>query len=95
MAQIDTRKITIHENARSQGGTIQMANQKTYALPQTIKGVIMSGREKDRKLHRRQRRHKKLRKLQAQMAQTKDLKTREKIEDKIKKISVHFPSDFP
>lgn len=55
----------------------------------------MSGREKDRKLHRRQRRHKKLRKLQAQMAQTKDLKTREKIEDKIKKISVHFPSDFP
>ena len=53
------------------------------------------GREKDRKLHRRQRRRKKLHKLKAKLAQTKDLKKRQQITEKIAKISVYLPNDLP
>jgi hypothetical protein len=53
------------------------------------------GREKDRKLHRRRRRRKKLHKLKARLAQTKDLKERQRLIQKIIKISVYPPTDIP
>ena len=53
------------------------------------------GREKDRKLRRRQNRQKKLRKLKQKLAQTKDLKDRARIIEKIRKISVYLPNDLP
>jgi len=52
------------------------------------------GREKDRKLRRRQRRRKKLQKLKGQLAQTKDLKKRQQITEKIRKRSVYLPNDI-
>jgi len=52
------------------------------------------GREKDRKLRRRQRRRKKLQKLKGQLAQTKDLKKRQQIIEKIQKRSVYLPNDI-
>ena len=52
------------------------------------------GREKDRKLRRRQRRQKKLHKLKRQLAQTKDLKKRQQIIEKIQKRSVYLPNDI-
>ena len=54
----------------------------------------MSGREKDRKLRRRQKRRKKLQKFKEQLPQTKDLKKREQIIEKIKKRSVYLPNDI-
>lgn len=53
------------------------------------------GREKDRKLRRRQRRRKKLGKLKARLAQTKDLRKRQQIIANIAKISVYLPNDLP
>ena len=53
------------------------------------------GREKDRKLRRRKRRRAKLRKLKARLTQTKDLKERQYLIQKINKISVHKTSDIP
>ena len=50
--------------------------------------------EKDRKRRRKQRRQKKIRKLKAKLAQTKDLKERERISDKIRNISVYLPNDI-
>lgn len=52
------------------------------------------GTEKDRKLRRKQRRRAKLRKLKTKLAETKDLKERQRITDKIKKISVYYPNDI-
>jgi hypothetical protein len=53
------------------------------------------GREKDRKLRRRKRRRKKLQHLKAQLAQTKDLKKRQQILEKIRKRSVYLSNDIP
>jgi hypothetical protein len=53
------------------------------------------GREKDRKLRRKRRRRVKLHKLKAKLAQTKDLKERQRLIQKIIKISVHPPMDIP
>jgi hypothetical protein len=53
------------------------------------------GREKDRKLHRRQRRRAKLHKLKTRLAQSKDLKERQLLLQKIIKISVYPPLDIP
>jgi len=53
------------------------------------------GREKDRKLHRKRRRRKKLHKLKARLAQSKDLKERQYLIQKIEKISVYPPKDIP
>ena len=52
------------------------------------------GREKDRKLRRRRRRRKKLHKLKVRLAQTKDLKERQRLIQKIVKISVNPPLDI-
>lgn len=46
------------------------------------------GREKDRKLRRKRQRQAKLHKLKAKLAQTKDLKDRQRLIEKINKISV-------
>lgn len=53
------------------------------------------GREKDRKLRRRRRRRAKLHKLKARLAQTKDLKERQGLIQKIRKISVYPNLDIP
>ena len=53
------------------------------------------GREKDRKLHRRRRRRKKLHKLKTKLAETKDLKERQHLIEKIQKISVYPNLDIP
>ena len=53
------------------------------------------GREKDRKLRRKKRRRAKLRKLKARLAQTKDLKERQRLIQKIHKISVYPSVDLP
>ena len=53
------------------------------------------GREKDRKLHRRRRRRTKLHKLKAKLAETKDLKDRQHLIEKIRKISVYPNLDIP
>ena len=53
------------------------------------------GREKDRKLHRRKRRRAKLHKLKAKLAQTKDLKDRQRLIEKIRKISVYPNLEIP
>lgn len=53
------------------------------------------GREKDRKLRRRKRRRAKLRKLKARLSQTKDLKERQRLIQKILKISVTPTPDVP
>ena len=47
------------------------------------------GREKDRELRRRKQRRAKLHKLKAKLAQTKDLKDRQHLIEKIRKISVY------
>jgi hypothetical protein len=47
------------------------------------------GREKDRKLHRRKRRRAKLHKLKAKLAQAKDLRERQRLIQKINKISIY------
>jgi hypothetical protein len=52
---------------------------------------MASGREKDRKLHRRRRRKRKLQKLKSRLRQTKDPKEREILINKIKKISIYDP----
>lgn len=52
-------------------------------------------REKDRKLRRRRRRRAKLHKLKARLAQTKSLQERERLIQKIVKISVYPPEDIP
>jgi hypothetical protein len=54
----------------------------------------MAGREKDRKLRRRRSRRKKLQKLKAKLAETKDLKRREHLIEKIKRISVYPPENL-
>jgi hypothetical protein len=51
-------------------------------------------REKDRKLRRRRRRRAKLHKLKARLAQTKDLRERDRLIQKIIKISVYPPEDI-
>jgi hypothetical protein len=53
------------------------------------------GTEKDRKRNRRRRRRRKLRKLKAKLAETKDPKDRQRLIDKIHRISVYPPSDLP
>lgn len=53
------------------------------------------GREKDRKLRRRQRRQTKLRHLKSRLSQTKDLKERQYLINKIKKISIYKTPDIP
>lgn len=53
------------------------------------------GREKDRELRRRKRRRAKLRKLKARLAQTKDLKERQRLIEKVNKISVYPLEDIP
>ena len=55
----------------------------------------MAGREKDRKLRRKQRRQKKLRKLKKKLAETKDLTKRQVLIEKIKRISVSPLKDLP
>jgi hypothetical protein len=50
------------------------------------------GREKDRKLRRRRRRQRKLRKLKKQLNDAKDLREKQRIIGKIKRISV-YPVD--
>ena len=52
-------------------------------------------REKDRKLRRKKRRRAKLHKLKARLAQTKDLKERQRLIQKIRKISVFPTLDVP
>jgi hypothetical protein len=52
-------------------------------------------REKDRKLRRRRQRRAKLRKLKAKLAQASDLKERQRLIEKITKISVYPTGDFP
>jgi hypothetical protein len=53
------------------------------------------GREKDRKLSRRKRRRAKLHKLKARLAQTKNLKDRQHLIEKIRKISVYPNLEIP
>jgi hypothetical protein len=53
------------------------------------------GREKDRKLNRRRRRRKKLHKLKVKLAQTKDLKDRQYLIEKIRKISLYPNLEIP
>ncbi len=53
------------------------------------------GREKDRKLSRRKRRRTKLHKLKVKLAQTKDLKDRQRLIEKIRKISVYPNLEIP
>jgi len=52
------------------------------------------GREKDRKLRRRRRRRTKFHSLKARLAQTKDLKERQRLIQKILKISVYPPLEI-
>jgi hypothetical protein len=58
------------------------------------KGESDMGREKDRKLRRKKRRRAKLRKYKARLAQTKDLKERERLVEKIRKISFYPMTDL-
>jgi hypothetical protein len=53
------------------------------------------GREKDRKLRRRRGRRAKLHKLKTKLAQARDLKERERLIQKIYKISVYPPLNIP
>jgi hypothetical protein len=53
------------------------------------------GREKDRKLRRRKRRRAKLHKLKVRLAQTKDLKERQRLIQKLQKISLYPTLDIP
>ena len=53
------------------------------------------GREKDRELRRRKQRRAKLHKLKAKLAQTKDLKDRQRLIEKIRKISVYPHLEVP
>ena len=53
------------------------------------------GREKDRKLRRRRQRRAKLQKLKARLAKTNSLKERERLIQKINKISVYPPENIP
>jgi hypothetical protein len=53
------------------------------------------GREKDRKLRRKKRRRAKLRKYKHRLAQTRDLKERKRLIQKIWKISIYPPDDIP
>ena len=50
-----------------------------------------SGREKDRKLKRRRSRRKKIKKLKSRLVEVKNLEEKERIIEKIKKISL-YPS---
>ena len=52
------------------------------------------GREKDRKLQRRKRRCAKLHKLKTRLALSKDFKERQRLIQKIIKISVYPPMDI-
>ncbi len=52
------------------------------------------GREKDRKLNRRRRRRRKLHKFKARLAQTNDPKERQRLIEKISKISIYPPMDI-
>jgi len=53
------------------------------------------GTEKDRKLNRRRRRRRKLHKFKSRLAQTKDLKERKWLIEKIHRISFYPPTDIP
>lgn len=53
------------------------------------------GREKDRKLHRRQSRRRKLHKLKARLAQAKDLRERQRLLEKIGRICIYPLMDIP
>jgi hypothetical protein len=53
------------------------------------------GREKDRKLRRKRRRRVKLHKLKVRLAQTKDPKERQKLIQKINKISFYPTQNIP
>jgi hypothetical protein len=53
------------------------------------------GREKDRKLRRKRRRRAKVHKLKARIAQSKDLKERQRLIHKLLKISLYPPMDVP
>lgn len=53
------------------------------------------GREKDRKLRRRRRRRAKLQKLQARLTHAKDLKERDRMIQKIHRISIYPPEGIP
>ena len=55
---------------------------------------ISMGREKDRKLRRRKRRRIKLHKLKVRLAQTKDLKERQRLIQKIQKVSLYPNMDI-
>ena len=53
------------------------------------------GREKDRKLRRRKRRRAKLHKFKVRLAQTKDLKERQRLIQKLQKISLYPDLEIP
>lgn len=53
------------------------------------------GREKDRKLRRRKNRRTKIHHLKKRLSQTKDLKERQYLINKIKKISIYQTTDIP
>lgn len=53
------------------------------------------GREKDRELRRRQQRRRKLRKLKAKLAQSQDHRERQRLIEKILRISFFPPEDLP
>jgi hypothetical protein len=53
------------------------------------------GREKDRKLRRKKRRRAKLRKLKTRLAQTKDLKERQRLIQKLQKVSLYPALETP
>jgi hypothetical protein len=53
------------------------------------------GREKDRKRNRKRRRRRKLHKLKARLAQTKNPKERQRLIQKILRISIYPPMDIP
>lgn len=53
------------------------------------------GREKDRKRNRTRRRRRKLHELKAKLAQSKNSKERQRLIQKILRISIHPPIDIP
>jgi hypothetical protein len=66
-----------------------------YEISKLGRRFVFMGREKDRKLRRRKGRRAKLHKLKAKLAQTKDLKDRQRLIEKIRKISVYPNMEIP
>jgi hypothetical protein len=52
-------------------------------------------REKDRELHRRRRRRQKIHKLKVKLAQSKDLKEKQKLIQKLQRISIYPNQSAP